>query len=134
VGGFVAADDVPQAMGSAGVGVYGFSGYDFYKDNSAGVKRYRDISSYYYPSTFFHFYSQAAFTGSVAIVEALKAAGPRLTRVTFLAALRAMHDFDSGMGLRIDFANLGHNSSGLMLQADSNLQWHKITDRFPAAG
>jgi branched-chain amino acid transport system substrate-binding protein len=134
VGGFVAADDVPQAMGSAGVGVYGFTGYDFYKDNTAGVKRYRDISTYYYPSTFFHFYSQAAFTGAVAIVEALKAAGPKLTRITFLAALRAMHDFDSGMGLRIDFANLGHNSSGLMLQADSNLKWHQISDRFsPAA-
>jgi branched-chain amino acid transport system substrate-binding protein len=134
VGGFVAADDVPQAMGSAGVGVYGFTGYDFYKDNTAGVKRYRDISTYYYPSTFFHFYSQAAFTGAVAIVEALKGAGPKLTRITFLAALRAMHDFDSGMGLRIDFANLGHNSSGLMLQADSNLKWHQISDRFsPAA-
>jgi len=134
VGGFVAADDVPLAMGQAGVGVYGFSGYDFYKDDTPGVKRYRDISSYYYPSTFFHFYSQAAFTGSVAIVEALKAAGPKLTRTTFLAALRGMHAFDSGMGLKIDFANLGHNSSGLMLQADSNLRWHQITDRFSSAG
>jgi hypothetical protein len=38
------------------------------------------------------------------------------------------------MGLKIDFANLGHNSSGLMLQADSNLKWHQISDRFsPAA-
>ncbi len=131
VGGFVAADDVPQAMGRAGIGFYGFSSYDFYKSDSPDMKSYRQITEFYYPRIFHHFYTQAAYTGAVAIVEALKAAGPKLTRATFVAALRNMHSLNS-MGLSFDFANHGAAPSGIILQADENLTWHQVTNRFSA--
>lgn len=131
VGGFVAADDVPQAMGAPGIGFYGFSGYDFYGSDTPGVRRYRQIVSTYFPSTFFHFYSQAAYTGARAIVEAITQAGPDLTRDRFLQALRGMRSFDSEMGMILDFSNLaGQQPNGIMLQADEDLRWRPVTERF----
>ncbi len=135
VGGFVAADDVPQAAGSFAVGMYGFTAYDFYKANTPGIQDYRKITEYYYPSTFHHFYEQAAYIGAVAIVDALRKTGPGLTRSAFLAALKSMTNYDTGMGLRLNFANISASptTSGIMLQADSNLAWRVITARFTPA-
>lgn len=133
VGGFIAADDVPEAMGRAGVGVYGFSGFDFYNSSSPDVQEYRKVTEHYYPRTFHHFYTQAAYVGAVAMVDALKAVGPELTRQRFLEAMRNMKV--TSMGLTFDFGNLGnHTPSGIMLQADENLQWTQVSDRFQAAG
>jgi branched-chain amino acid transport system substrate-binding protein len=135
VGGFVAADDVPQAAGSFAVGMYGFTAYDFYKATTPGIEQYRKITEYYYPSTFHHFYEQAAYIGAVAIVDALRKTGPGLTRPAFLAALKSMTNYDTGMGLRLNFANISASptTSGIMLQADGNLAWHTITARFTPA-
>ncbi len=135
VGGFVAADDVPMAAGNNGKGMYGFTFWDFYKENTPGVKKYRQITEYYFPQTFHHFYEQATYVGAVAIVEALKAAGPKLTRDSFLAELKKMTNFDTGLGLKLDFSNLGKSTpSGLMIQADDALNWKVITKRFGVAG
>ncbi len=133
VGGFVAADDVPEAMGRAGVGLYGFSGFDFYASDNPDVQQFRQITEFYYPRIFHHFYSQAAYVGAVGIVEALKATGPNLTRAGFLETMRSTKV--TAMGLTIDFANLGNSTpSGVMLQADENLRWRQVSDRFQAAG
>jgi branched-chain amino acid transport system substrate-binding protein len=130
VGGFVAADDVAQAFGPNGIGAYGFTGFDFYKDNTPDVKRFRDITEFYYPAIFHHFYSQAAYTGAVAIVEAMKKAGPQLTRDKFLVALKSLTAFES-MGLTFNFARLsGGKSSGIMLQVDSANHWKVVSERF----
>lgn len=134
VGGFVAADDVPSASGSDAKGMYGLTLYDFYKSDSPGVQQYRKITEYYYPQTFHHFYEQASYVGAVAIVAALRAAGPHLTRTGFLSSLRAMRHFDAGLGLVLDFSDLaGQTPSGMMLQADDNLAWHVASPRFSAA-
>jgi branched-chain amino acid transport system substrate-binding protein len=134
VAGFVAADDVPKAMGPPGVGLYGFTAYDFYKSNSPGVKEYRDIVHTYFPSAFFHFYSQAAYTGARAIHQALINAGPNLTRDRFILELRKLTAFDSKMGITLNFSNLrAQRGSGLMLRADQNLDWQVATPRFQAA-
>jgi branched-chain amino acid transport system substrate-binding protein len=136
VGGFVAADDVPQAAGSYGAGMYGFTAYDFYKSNTPGIQQYRAITENYYPNTFHHFYEQAAYIGAEAVVAAIRATGPNLTRTAFLTALKKMSDFDTGMGLHVNFANIGSPqlSSGLMLKADQNLNWQVTSARFkPAA-
>jgi branched-chain amino acid transport system substrate-binding protein len=135
VGGFVAADDVPQAAGPDAVGMYGFTAYDFYKATTPGIKQYRQITEYYFPNTFHHFYEQAAFIGAEAVVAALRATGPTLKRDAFLTALKSMTDFDTGMGLHLNFASLSaQKPSGIMLQADSSLAWHVVTGRFsPAA-
>jgi branched-chain amino acid transport system substrate-binding protein len=132
VGGFVAADVVPQAAGSYAAGMYGFTGYDFYNNNTPGLQQYRQITEYYYPNIFHHFYEQATFVGAEVIVAAIRKAGPNLTRQNFLAALRSFTSYDTGMGLHINFANVGNSqtSSGMMLQADSNLKWHEVSPRF----
>jgi ABC-type branched-subunit amino acid transport system substrate-binding protein len=135
VGGFVAADDVPLAAGSYASGMYGFTSFDFYNSTTPGIQQYRQITQYYYPNTFHHFYEQASYIGAEAVVAALRKAGPNLTRTSFLAALRSLTDFDTGMGLHLNFANLaGGTASGIMLQADSSLKWHVTSGRFaPAA-
>jgi branched-chain amino acid transport system substrate-binding protein len=134
VGGFVAADVVPQAAGSYASGMYGFTGYDFYNLNTPGLQQYRQITSYYYPNIFHHFYEQATYVGAEAIVAAIRKAGPNLTRQSFLAALRSFTDYDTGMGLHINFANIASSqtSSGMMLQADNSLKWHVVSGRFSA--
>jgi ABC-type branched-subunit amino acid transport system substrate-binding protein len=135
VGGFVAADDVPEAAGSYAAGMYGFTSFDFYKSNTPGIQQYRAITENYYPNTFHHFYEQAAYIGAEAIVAALRKAGPKLTRAGFLTALKSFTDFDTGMGLHINFANIGSSqlSSGLMLKADNSLKWQVLTGRFKSA-
>ena len=136
VGGFVAADDVPQAAGSYAAGMFGFTSFDFYKSNTPGIQQYRAITENYYPNTFHHFYEQAAYIGAEAIVAALRKAGPKLTRAGFISALKSFNDFDTGMGLHINFANIGNSqlSSGLMLKADNSLNWQVLTGRFKSAG
>jgi ABC-type branched-subunit amino acid transport system substrate-binding protein len=131
VGGFVAADDVPQAAGPYAAGMYGFTSFDFYDENTPGIEQYRTITQYYFPNTFHHFYEQAAYVGAEAVVAALRQAGPDLTRTDFLTALKSMTNFDTGMGLHLDFANLaGAPPSGIMIQADDNLDWHVVSARF----
>jgi hypothetical protein len=59
-----------------------------------------------------------------------------VTRTAFVDALKSMTDFDTGMGLHINFANIGgsQHPSGIMLQADQNLKWQVVSARFsPAA-
>jgi hypothetical protein len=113
--------------------MYGFTAYDFYRSDTPGIRRYRQITEHYYPSTFHHFYEQASYIGAVALVEAIKNAGPRLTRAKLVDAMRSLTDFDTGMGLRLNFANLrGGKPSGIMLQADANLRWQVVGGRFAA--
>jgi branched-chain amino acid transport system substrate-binding protein len=131
VAGFVAADDVPQSMGAAGVGLYGFSSFDFYGGDTPGVQRFRQITEHYYPSIFHHFYTQAAYAGAVALVEAMKKAGPHLTRAGLVAAMRTFSDFDTTMGLHLNFADpAARKVSGIMLQADEHLRWKVVSGRF----
>lgn len=133
VGGFVAVDDVPQASGANAKGMYGLTLYDFYKAETPGVKQYREITEFYYPETFHHFYEQAAYVGAVAVVEALKKTGPKVTRTAFLQQLRGMRSFDVGLGLKLDFANLRDQvPSGVMLRADDSLAWKVASPRFSA--
>ena len=131
----MAADDVPQAAGSYAAGMFGFTSFDFYKSNTPGIQQYRAITENYYPNTFHHFYEQAAYIGAEAIVAALRKAGPKLTRAGFVSALKSFNDFDTGMGLHINFANIGNSqlSSGLMLKADNSLNWQVLTGRFKSA-
>jgi branched-chain amino acid transport system substrate-binding protein len=132
VAAYGAIDDVPKAIGPTAKGMYSLTTYDYYGGNTPGVQRYRKITNFYYPSMFHHFFSQATYTGAVALVEAMKLAGPNLTRPRLLEALRSMRAFDSGMGLLFDFGDKasGRLASGLMLQADENLNYKVATDRF----
>ncbi|HVW35243.1 MAG TPA: ABC transporter substrate-binding protein, partial [Acidimicrobiia bacterium] len=131
VAGFVAADDVPQAMGAAGVGLYGFTSFDFYGSDTPGIRQFRQITEHYYPSIFHHFYTQAAYAGAEALAAAIRQAGPRLTRTGLVAAMKTMSDFDTTMGLHLNFADLSRRTpTGIMLQADDKLHWKVVSARF----
>ncbi|MGQ0630977.1 MAG: ABC transporter substrate-binding protein [Sporichthyaceae bacterium] len=135
IGGFVLADDVPQAAGSNGKGMYGFSFWDFYKAEAPGVKQYRQITEFYFPQTFHHFYEQATYVGAKAIVDALRAIGPKVTREALVAQMNKMDDYDTGFGLKLNFADLGASTaSGQMFKADDNLVWQPATQRFGVKG
>lgn len=133
IGGFVAADDVPPAIGPPAVGMYGFSSYAFYDADTPGTNQYRAVVQNYYPNAIFHFYSQANYVGAQVMVRALAEAGSNLTREHILEILRGNTDYDTGMGLRFDFSNPGGGTpSGIFLQADEDLRWQPATDRFEA--
>jgi hypothetical protein len=118
-------------MGAAGIGLYGFSSYDFYGSDTPGVRQFRQITEHYYPSIFHHFYTQAAYSGAVAMVEAIKKAGPRLTRAGLVAGIRSFRDFDTTMGLHLNFADpSARRVTGLMLQVDDRLRWRVASARF----
>lgn len=134
IGGFAAADDVPQAIGPAAVGMYAFTGYDFYGADTPGANEYRAVVSNFYPNTFFHFYSQANYVGSRVMVKAIAEVGPNLTRERVLEVLRSYTNYDTGMGLILDFSNIGGGTpSGVFLQATEDLQWVQATDRIRGA-
>jgi ABC-type branched-subunit amino acid transport system substrate-binding protein len=132
VAAYAAIDDVPKAIGPTAKGMWTLTTYDYYGSDTPGVQLYRRITNFYYPSMFHHFFSQATYAGAVALVEAIKQAGPNLTRAKLLEALRSMRNFDSGMGLTFDFGDKasGKAASGLMLQADENLRYRVATERF----
>ncbi|WP_293772881.1 ABC transporter substrate-binding protein, partial [Sporichthya sp.] len=133
-GGFVAADDVPKAAGAYGKGMYGLTMFDFYNSTSPGLTEYKKITEFYYPNTFHHFYEQAAYAGAAAIVAALKAMGPKVTRTDFLKQLKTMRAFDIGLGLKLDFGNLKNaQPSGIILKADDALAWQIESKRFSPA-
>jgi len=132
VAAYGAIDDVPKAIGPTAKGMWTLTTFDYFGSDTPGVQLYRKITNFYYPSMFHHFFSQATYAGAVALVEAMKQAGPNLTREKLLDALRSMRNFDCGMGLAFDFGDKtsGRAASGLMLQADENLHYHVASERF----
>ncbi len=134
-GGFVAAADVPAAAGTYGKGMYGLTMYDYYEGDTPGLKQYRQITEFYYPQTFHHFYEQVTYVGAAAIVDALRKTGPNVTREAFLKSLKSMTSYDVGLGLKLNFANLaGETPTGIILRADDSQKWQIVTKRFSPAG
>jgi ABC-type branched-subunit amino acid transport system substrate-binding protein len=130
IGGWVAADDVPKAIGPPAVGMYGLSAYDFYNGDTPGVERYRTVVHHYYPDAILHFYAQSNFAGAEAMVQAIAKAGPDLTREGVMDALHSMRDYDTGMGLKLDFSDLGGGTpTAVFIQADDQLRWQQIGPR-----
>ncbi|MDQ3946450.1 MAG: ABC transporter substrate-binding protein, partial [Actinomycetota bacterium] len=135
IGAFCLADDVPQAMGPAGVGFFCLSSYDPYWGNSPGIVEMNQITRYYFPSHFHHAYTMPVFAGAKILVEALRRVGPELTRDKLLATMRTMDAFDTRMGITFNFASrVAQKASGIVAQADENLRWKLVTDRFAVAG
>lgn len=131
IGGWVAADDVPQAVGPSAAGMYGLSAYDFYNGDSPGVQRYRQVVHNYYPDAVLHFYAQANFAGAEAMVQALAEVGPNLTRDAVMETLQGMRGHDTGMGRVLDFSDLGGGTpSAVFIRADDNLEWQQHGERW----
>jgi ABC-type branched-subunit amino acid transport system substrate-binding protein len=93
------------------------------------------IQKHYFPSSFPHAYTAAVFGGAKVLVDAIVQAGPQLTRDRLVATLRSMTDYDTRMGLRLNFAaGARPKGAGIMMQADENLRWKQLGQRFAVAG
>ncbi|HEX2298694.1 MAG TPA: ABC transporter substrate-binding protein, partial [Pseudonocardiaceae bacterium] len=135
IGAFCLADDVPLAMGPAGVGFFCLSSYDPYWGDTPGIREMNQITRYYFPSHFHHAYTMPVFAGAKVLVEALRTAGPALTRERLLATMRSLTNYDTRMGISFNFADRsGEKAAGLVCEADGDLRWKRVTDRFVVAG
>jgi branched-chain amino acid transport system substrate-binding protein len=74
------------------------------------VKEYQEAIEKQLGKKDFSFTSLEAYIGAKTIVEALKRAGPKLTRENFMAALDGMNNFDAG-GYMVSFSPTNHNGS-----------------------
>jgi ABC-type branched-subunit amino acid transport system substrate-binding protein len=135
IGPFCLADDVPLAMGPSGVGFYCLTSYDPYNSTTPGIVEMNQIVKHYFPSSFPFSYSEQVYAAAKIVVDALVRAGPQLTRDRLLATMRSLTDYDTRMGLRFNFAVAGgQKGSGVMMQADENLRWKPVTERFTVGG
>ncbi|HYH50151.1 MAG TPA: ABC transporter substrate-binding protein, partial [Acidimicrobiia bacterium] len=123
IGAFCLADDVPLAMGPAGVGFFCLTSYDPYFVETPGIAEMYRITRHYFPSHFHHAYTMPAFVGAKLLVEALQRTGPQLTRERLLATLRGVNAFDTRMGITFDYSSrTPPKASGIVAQADENLR------------
>jgi len=80
------------------------------KRSVAVVKEYQEAIQKQLGKKEFSFTSLEAYIGAKTIVEALKRAGPKLTRENFMAALDSMSSYDAG-GYTVSFSPTDHNGS-----------------------
>ena len=74
------------------------------------VKEYQEAIEKHLGKKEFSFTSLEAYISAKVTVEALKRAGPKLTRDAFMKALDGMSDYDAG-GYLISFSPTNHNGS-----------------------
>ncbi|MYZ46252.1 ABC transporter substrate-binding protein [Propylenella binzhouense] len=65
--------------------------------DSPEMEKWGKLINKYYPDERVESFSYLGMSGALAVVEALKAAGPDLTRQKFMDALNDLRDFDSGI-------------------------------------
>jgi branched-chain amino acid transport system substrate-binding protein len=71
-------------------------------------KKWEDIYRKYYPKAPVETFSFMAMTGALAIADAIKKAGPDLTRPKLIAELDKLHDFNSGLQEPLSFTPTDH--------------------------
>jgi ABC-type branched-subunit amino acid transport system substrate-binding protein len=77
------------------------------------VKEYQEAIQKQLGKKEFSFTSLEAFIGAKTIVEALRKAGPKLTRENFEQALDSMSAYDAG-GYTVSFSPTNHNGSSFV--------------------
>jgi ABC-type branched-subunit amino acid transport system substrate-binding protein len=85
------------------------------------ILSYTQLLKKYHPNAKPEIHGLEAFLNAMVIVEALKRAGPEVTRTKFLKALESMHGFDLGLGTghRVNFSATRHvawDSSAVSLE------------------
>ena len=108
---FPGASPLGKALGKQGAGVV--IAQDVpppTKRSVAVVKEYQEAIQKQIGKKDFSFTSLEAYIGAKTIVEALKRAGPKLTRENFMQALDGMNAYDAG-GYTVSFSPSDHNGS-----------------------
>ncbi|MFT5151389.1 MAG: branched-chain amino acid transport system substrate-binding protein [Planctomycetota bacterium] len=70
------------------------------------VEEYRQLSAKYFPQDSPNYVALEGFVNAIVLVEALRLAGPDLTRDGLVDALQGMQDFDVGIGKTISYNTL----------------------------
>ena len=72
------------------------------------VKKANEILAKYYPKTKPGYYPYLGMAGGIIIVEAMKRAGPDLTRVKLISSLESLGHFEPGVVPRVDWSASYH--------------------------
>lgn len=121
---------IPEA-GSLANGVYGDQGSALFfnpEDAQAipGVALYQTWMTKIGEGSHMDLYSAWGWGQALLAVQALKAAGPKLTRTAFLKALQGIHEFDAGgMFARTDPASKTPATCYVVLRVDQ-LRFHRV--------
>jgi hypothetical protein len=141
IGGWPTVPEFGKIVGDWGIGHYGFSSVCYHEapecDADPDVRLFKAQVNKYYPGDLdrMHYYGQNLWCGAKMIVEALKLAGPNLTREGLLNAL------DSGafngwgcQGMQLFFKTGLRAGSrvGQMLQLDQGGHWRLVKPTYSA--
>lgn len=97
---------------------------------SPGIKKYEDIYRKYFPKDKIQTLTFYGMSGALAVIDALRRAGPQLTREKFLAALESTRDLDAGPAYcKITFTPDNHQ--GCLTGTIWTLQGNKVVNIGP---
>lgn len=111
---FPGASPLAQELGADGVGVAISQVVPPPSEASVPVvAEYREAAEKLLGRKDFSFTSLEAYIGAKVMVEAIRRAGPKLTRESFTQALDSMSDYDAG-GYYLSFSPTNHNGSSFV--------------------
>jgi branched-chain amino acid transport system substrate-binding protein len=105
---YVLADPILLALaGDAAEGVYA-GAWLVDPENAPEAAKYREVLTKYFPDEKPGGYSISSYAVAEIIVEALKRAGPDLTREKFIAALESLKNFTTGLTPSFSYSETEH--------------------------
>ncbi|MEW6473462.1 MAG: ABC transporter substrate-binding protein [Actinomycetota bacterium] len=141
IGGWPTVPEFGKIVGDWGVGHYGFSSVCYHEapecDADPDVKLFKTQLDKHYPGEIerMHYYGQNMWCGAKMIAEALRLAGPNLTRLSLLQALDSGKFFGwTCQGMQTFYkANVREGSKGgQMLQLDQSGRWRLVKPTYRA--
>ena len=141
IGGWPTVPEFGKIVGDWGIGHYGFSSVCYHEapecDANPDVKLFKAQMARHYPGEMerMHYYGQNLWCGAKMIVEALKLAGPNLTREGLLTALDsgAFHGWNcQDMQLYFKTGLRAGSRVGQMHQLDDKLRWRLVRPTYSA--
>lgn len=139
--GFSVVPEFGKIVGEWGIGHYGFSSVCYHEvpecDADPDVRLFKDQLTRYYPGELerMHYYGQNLWCGAKMITEALRLAGPNLTRASLLSVLDSGAFFNwtcQGMQLFYKAGLRAGSRVGQMLQLDDKLRWRLVKPMYRA--
>jgi len=105
--------------------------------NNPTVADYLSTVQKYYPSQYaaLDIYTQHSWTSAMVFVEALKRAGPGVTRATLVDALNSIQNFQTGWSKPISYGGSNHDPNHCFrwmlhddVRADHGGNWRTVSD------
>lgn len=132
-GGGTATPLFPRGAGQASVGfTAAFVAPHLAEEDVPAVARYRDLLKTLHPSGFPpgrpSEYDFAGYGAGKIVEEALRRAGPDLTREKFMAALETLRNFETGVLFPVTFTKESHEGTSqiLVIRVNDRLAWEPV--------